>query len=115
MVLEIKANFGPILRGAYFLWLTVMTKGFIRKHSAYIIKFGWSNLSKKHKKIILLEHNLPDKWFEPDLEYEFSIPDQNIKASSFCTKNKFAKRNIKSTSFEMNREKLKWPDPSSPK
>ena len=47
---------------------------------------------------------------------EFSIPDiPNIKASSFCTKNKFVKRNIKSTSFEMNREKLKWPDPSSPK
>ena len=46
---------------------------------------------------------------------EFSISDQNIEASSFCTKNKFAKRNIKSTSFEMNREKLNWPDPSSPK
>ena len=46
---------------------------------------------------------------------EFSIPDQNIEASSFCTKNKFVKRNIKSTSFEIHREKLKWPDPSSPK
>ena len=31
---------------------------------------------------------------------EFSIPDQNIEASSFCTKNKFVKRNVKSTSFE---------------
>ena len=44
---------------------------------------------------------------------EFSIPDQNIKASRFLYQ-KNVKRNIKSTSLEINGEKLKWPDPSSP-
>ena len=58
VVLEMKANFGSIPRGAYFWWLNVMTKGFIRKHSAYpkiyIIKFRRSNLSKKHEKVIFI-------------------------------------------------------------
>ena len=60
-----------------------------------------------------------EMWKKCDVKHElcsneFSIPDQNIKASNFCTK-KIAKRTTKSTSIEINGEKLKWPDASSPK